>query len=70
MKINESQITDIENEIIKYIDEYENITLIKQEGINNNKAYKYNDDYSNHKYENSNIEKQLELYYKDKLSNV
>ena len=52
------------------IDEYENITLIKQEGINNNKTYKYNEEYSNHKYENSIVEKELELYYKDKLSNV
>lgn len=63
---------NINNELwrIISIDENKNITLIKDEGITNNKLYKYNEEYTNQNYKDSNIEKELNTYYNNKLSNI
>lgn len=46
------------------------IKVIKESGINSNKLYKYNEEYNNYEYVDSNIMKELELWYKENLSNV
>lgn len=63
---------NINNELWRIISiaEDKNITLIKEEGINDNKLYKYNEDYANQNYKDSNIEKEIINYYNNKLSNI
>jgi hypothetical protein len=46
------------------------IKVIKESGINSNKLYRYNEDYNNYKYLDSNVYNQLDMWYKEKLNNV
>lgn len=52
------------------IDEENNVTLIKEEGLNNNKTYKYNEEYNKHQYEDSIVKTKLIKYYNDNLSSI
>ena len=47
--------------------ENNNIKIIKEEGINNNKVYKFSNDYNNGDYLTSNVFNELNLWYEDKL---
>ena len=51
--------------IVSLKDNY--IKIIKEEGINNNKLYKYSDDYNDGDYLSSNVFNELNLWYEDKL---
>ncbi len=53
--------------IVSLKDNY--IKIIKEEGINNNKLYKYSDDYNEGDYLDSNIYKILDEWYKEELIN-
>lgn len=67
---------NVENNYIKINDEMwrivailenKNIRIIKEDGINSNQLYKYNDDYSNYSYSYSVIYNELDTWYKDNL---
>lgn len=45
------------------------IRLIKEEGINNNKLYKYNEDYNNYTYEESIVKKELDQWHLEYFKN-
>lgn len=62
----------INNELwrIVGINEDKSVKVIKQSGINDNKLYAYNTDYSNFKYQDSIVFKELLSWYNDNLSNV
>ena len=44
------------------------IKIVKEESLESNKLYKYNEDYGNYNYLESNIKEVLDTWYKDNLS--
>lgn len=46
------------------------VKVIKESGINSNELYEYNKEYNNYKYVDSNLMKELDLWYKENLNNL
>lgn len=49
------------------INESKSIRIIREEGINNNQLYKFNEDYSNYIYDESIVKNELSKWYEDNL---
>ena len=59
-----------ENWRIIKINKDNSILIIKEEGINKNKLYQYNEEYNNASFNDSYVKKELEEYYENNLKNM
>lgn len=67
----ENNYVMIDNELWRIVSilQDKSIRLVKEEGINNNELYKYNEEYNNYNYVDSNIKKVLDTWYSENLVN-